>query len=390
MKSLENNYKPVIVVVAYNRVHSLNRLLLSLSQAQYPEDVKLIISIDRGENNQDVVELAHRFEWNFGEKEVLYRPENLGLRKHILSCGDMTEKYGSVILLEDDLYVSPCFYRFSQEATNYYADDDRIAGIGLYTNQMNSYAGFLPFIPVEDGSDVFFFQAPCSWGQVWNDKKWRKFRDWYNEGPKISDQDRFPKPIKNWPESSWLKYHIKYVVEKDLYYVYPRISHSTNFGDSGVHFDKQVNMYQVNLQYRKKTYTFQTFDEALAVYDIFYEILPSRLSQMVPALAAYKYVVDIYGTKNLGQYEEEYVLTKTPAVKPVFSFGMQFRPFVMNIINQLPGKSLFFAHKDQLLSPNGSAFGAFRYYYGHLQPRPLVNLLKIRLKERKPFSILFK
>ncbi|MEZ4775556.1 MAG: glycosyltransferase family 2 protein [Bacteroidia bacterium] len=384
------SYKPVIVVVAYNRVHSLTRVFQSLSSAEYPEDVKLIISIDKGDNNQDVVALAAGFDWPFGEKEVIYQPENLGLRKHILKCGDLTQQYGSVILLEDDLYVSPCFYRFSTEAANFYADDDRIAGVGLYTNQMNSHATFLPFIPIEDGSDVFFFQAPCSWGQVWTDKKWLKFRDWYNKGQTITANDRFPEPIKQWPESSWLKYHTKYVVDHDMFYVYPRVSHSTNFGDSGVHFDKQVNMFQVNLQYRKKSYTFHTYDESLGVYDIYYELLPSRLNQMLPALAEYDYVVDIYGTKNLSQYKEEYVLTQNPVAKPVFSFGMQFRPFVMNVVNQLEGDALFLAKKNQMLAPNGSAFRPFKYYFGHLQPRPLVNLLKFRLRDRKPFSLFIK
>ncbi|MEZ4830203.1 MAG: glycosyltransferase [Bacteroidia bacterium] len=383
-------YHPVIVVVAYNRVHSLTRLLQSLSRAEYTGEVKLIISIDKGANNQDVVDIAESYEWAFGEKEVIYRPENLGLRRHILTCGDLTQEYGAIILLEDDLYVSPCFYRFSEEAANYYSDDERIAGIGLYTNQMNAHANFLPFIPVEDGSDVFFFQAPCSWGQVWTDKKWKKFRDWYDAGQVITENDRFQDSVKSWPETSWLKYHIKYVVEKDLYYVYPRISHTTNFGDSGVHFDKQVNMFQVNLQYRKNSYSFQTLELSLAVYDIYYELLPSRLNRMMPQLSEYDYVVDMYGTKNLSMYKEKYVLTHHPVAKAELSFGMQFRPFVMNVVNQLEGDMISLAKKEHLLTPNGTAYRPFKYYFGHLQPRPLVNLLKTRLKDRKPFSIFLK
>ena len=50
-----------IVVVAYNRVNSLRRLLTSISRAEYPaEPVELIISIDKGEN-EDVIRFAREF-----------------------------------------------------------------------------------------------------------------------------------------------------------------------------------------------------------------------------------------------------------------------------------------------------------------------------------------
>ena len=39
-----------IVVVAYDRLHSLKRITDSLLQAEYPQGAELIISIDRGDN----------------------------------------------------------------------------------------------------------------------------------------------------------------------------------------------------------------------------------------------------------------------------------------------------------------------------------------------------
>ena len=99
-----------IVVVAYDRLHSLKRITDSLLQAEYPQGAELIISIDRGDNRQ-VLEYADSLSWPFGEKRVIYRPENLGLKRHILCCGDLTQDYDGIILLEDDLVVSPDFYR---------------------------------------------------------------------------------------------------------------------------------------------------------------------------------------------------------------------------------------------------------------------------------------
>ena len=71
-----------IVVVAYDRLHSLKRITDSLLQAEYPQGAELIISIDRGDNRQ-VLEYADSLSWPFGEKRVIYRPENLGLNRHI-------------------------------------------------------------------------------------------------------------------------------------------------------------------------------------------------------------------------------------------------------------------------------------------------------------------
>ena len=56
-----------IVVVAYNRIESLKRILGSLLQAEYPaQGAELIISIDRGDN-ADVLDYARAFSWPFGE-----------------------------------------------------------------------------------------------------------------------------------------------------------------------------------------------------------------------------------------------------------------------------------------------------------------------------------
>jgi len=154
---------PAIVAVAYTRPHSLDRLLGSLDAAQYPAgtQVPLIISIDHGDN-QDVLALAEAFDWRHGEKQVIYQPQNLGLKAHILACGNLAEQYGAVILLEDDLYVSPQFYQFSLQSLAFYDDDPLIKGISLYNHRANVHADNLPFIPVEDGNDVYFMQMPAS------------------------------------------------------------------------------------------------------------------------------------------------------------------------------------------------------------------------------------
>ena len=81
----------------------------------------------------------------------------------MLKCGDYAEKYGSVIVLEDDLYVSPFFYVCASAALDYYEKDERIAGISLF-NLPYSQSWKLPFVPLQDDSDVYFKQVPASLG----------------------------------------------------------------------------------------------------------------------------------------------------------------------------------------------------------------------------------
>ena len=108
---------PAIVVVGYSRPDTLKRLLQSVGNATYHDsDIDLIISLDKADNEEDVVKVANDFEWRFGKKTIRRFPERQGLRKHIIQCGDLTEKYGAVIILEDDLLVAPDYYEYVKAA----------------------------------------------------------------------------------------------------------------------------------------------------------------------------------------------------------------------------------------------------------------------------------
>ena len=110
--------KPAIVVVTYNRPESLKRLLSSLINADYQEqNIPLIISIDYQNSNEHdkVVEIAKSFVWAKGPKLIVNHTENLGLRNHVLKCGDLVYDYGSIIMLEDDIFVSQQFYNYTAQ-----------------------------------------------------------------------------------------------------------------------------------------------------------------------------------------------------------------------------------------------------------------------------------
>ena len=85
--SPENKNKIAIVVVGYNRIGSMTRLLNSIENANYIHgDIPLVISIDCS-GDQELYDYVYKFEWGHGNKYVNIQQERLGLKKHILQYG---------------------------------------------------------------------------------------------------------------------------------------------------------------------------------------------------------------------------------------------------------------------------------------------------------------
>ena len=335
--------QPAIVVVAHQRDRSLNRLLLSIAQADYQSynNIDLIISIDYS-NSFQVAQVAHDFIWQFGSKQVIVHKKSLGLRGHILFCGDLTYQYGSVIILEDDLLVSPQFYRYTIAALNFYQNCHCISGISLYSYHYNEYAK-MRFIPLDDGYDNYFIQSATSWGQAWTKQQWNDFRNWeksYGKIP-INQHDIVPETIINrWSVQSWKKYFIKYMILEDKYFVIPRYSLTTNFGTLGTNFPINTHNLQVPLLMPKKQrqWNFCHLQDSGAVYDAHYEIYPYCLYSYNPSLAEFEWECDLYGTKNYYKVKKQYILTLRNSIQPIKSFDLCLIPQELNLAFALKGK----------------------------------------------------
>ena len=145
-----------IVTIAYNRPDSLTRLLNSLKKVDYEgHNVPLIISIDYS-GDDSVYKVADAFRWDFGEKKVIKHTSNLGLKKHVLTCGDLVEDYDALIVLEDDLIVSKAMYSYAWRAVEKYKGDDNITAISLFTKGWSETA-FKPFVAAPSCFDTYNF-----------------------------------------------------------------------------------------------------------------------------------------------------------------------------------------------------------------------------------------
>lgn len=330
--------KPAIVVVAYNRPRSLERLLVSLSKAYYPvKNITLIISIDYAQNNKDVLQIAKDFSWNFGVKEVRYQENNLGLRKHVLKCGDLSIDYGSVIVLEDDLYVSPNFYDYTCQALDFSGGKKYLGGISLYKHEFN-VCTYKNFRPITDGYDNWYFQFASSWGQAWSADHWRGFREWYSKDHKLTDNLAIPSYVRSWSEKSWLKYNTAYLIDENLFFLYPKTSLTTNFSDVGTHVGDASTAFQVPLLCANYVnYNFSDIEVSDSVYDAFFENLKIHKCLNV---SEEQLTVDLYGHKE--EYLGNLLLTsKVLKYKVEKSYGSFLKPIDANILFDISGSDLF-------------------------------------------------
>jgi hypothetical protein len=352
------NSEPAVVVVAYNRGLPLQRLLNSLKQARYPDSrsVALIISIDFSDGLSGIQKIAEEFEWIYGPKRILSHENRLGLRAHILKCGDLCEEFGSVIILEDDLTVSPGFYDFLLQALPVYSDDPQICGISLYqttTNPEYKVKGFeMVFSPVNDGFDNFFIQHVSSWGQCWTLNQWREFRQWLEmravDAP--ADNHLLPKSARSWPDtSSWAKYFQQFMIECGKYFVFPNVSLSTNWGEKGTNFRSNTFRYQVPLLLDRRQWRLSPLNQSSSVYDAYHEMEPFCLKRLNPDLEAFDFECDLYSVKEIDRIQKPYVLTTRNAVEGVRCFGSSMFPLEANVIFKSAGTEIKLVKSTDLL-----------------------------------------
>lgn len=331
--------EPVIIIPAFSRAMSLKRLLNSLNNATYGKNnVKIIISLDGGYSS-GVLSVADDFKNNFkkGTVEIVKRENNIGLRNHIIWCGEQTKKYNSIIVLEDDLIVSKSFYHYAIAQLKFHNDDDVIAGISLYSQKFNEYAN-LPFEANYYGYDNYFMQMACSWGQAWTNKQWELFKKWYDN---VDDEyllllDKLPEQVKKWSDKSWKKYYSAYLIDMNKFFSYPHVSQTSNCADDGgTHIQSETSVYQVSIDLFTDffcVYKFQKYSNSIIRYDSFMEVvLPDGYFYM--GIDSSDITIDFYGLKSISLIKNKtYVITSKNIRHHEFIVPLKYKPIENNLL----------------------------------------------------------
>jgi len=343
--------KPAIVTVGYNRPESMKRLLTSIQNATFKyTDIPLIISIDESELSDEVEKVAKEFYWKYGTKEIRRFPNRQGLRRHIIQCGDYSEKYGAVIILEDDLVVAEDFYSYVCTAHEFYSDNALICGVSLYSYHSNVFTRFT-FSPTPSMYDVYLGDMIVTWGQSWTSHQWLRFKQWYieNEDKLESVNTSIPRDISRWTRS-WGRYYAYYMAKYHLSYIFPYVARSTCFSDFGEHNKTLIPLtfVQVPLMVgNPENYRFGLY-EKLVHYDSFYERVLND-GHCIAGIPGNEICLDINNMKTCSE-DKNYVITnsKLPHER-IKSFGLTLKPAYQNALKDIPGNQL---HLYKLSSTN--------------------------------------
>lgn len=377
--------KMAIVTIAYNRVDSLRRLLESLNKVDFEGDkIPLFISIDYS-GNDNVYEFAYSFEWEHGQKYIIRHNTNLGLKKHVLTCGDLVEEFDALIVLEDDLVVSESMYSYAWRASEMYAADENIEAVSLYS-KIWSETAYKPFLPMFSEYDTYFIQTAESLGQIWFKDKWKRFHEWYERNSTCSfDSPLIPRNVQEWDQKSWKKYHIKYCIEKNLYTVYPYQALTTCMGDVGEHTKSNTFVSQVPIIHgRKKEYTFAKFLDSNSVkYDAFLERVYYGDDEVC---------LDLYGWKKDFTKFKYVISSQILDYKIIDSYGLALRPHEENVLRGIPGNDFFKYDLSQNVanSRNQNRERLFEYYHftdfrqatNQMTIKEIVKIIIFRLKKK--------
>ena len=332
----ENLDKVAIVAVGYNRLQSIKRLLQSLEKGNYGTDkVPLLISIDAS-GDTELYDYVRGYKWPYGELYVRIFEERQGLKEHLVSWGDISKDFRAVIILEDDIFVSPVFYTYTKSALDAYESDDSVCGVALYAPKSNGYVG-MPFIPMHKGHDVYLYQDVCTWGECVTYGMWKRFREWLAQHEKDSFEDiEMPRQIKNWGRA-WSKYYYAYMVENGMSFVTPYVGYATNCGEAGEHSLRTTSVAQVPLEMGHRLDLIMPRTEDMVSYDAYsnnkaiYEWL--NLSEQ-------ELTLDLYGNNECYDKRHYVLTTLTLPYKIVREFGLSFYPIEANIYYNQKGSGI--------------------------------------------------
>lgn len=160
-----------IAFFAYRRPEHTLRSLESLAQNEEAAQSELFIFCDGAKRPEDedavrqVRQVVRQKQW-CGAVEIIERDRNWGLANSIIDgVTELCDRYGRVIVLEDDLVLSPFFLNFMNRSLNLYEAESQVMQI----------SGFMFPVKIAAQTDAVFLPFPTSWGWATWQRAWKYF-----------------------------------------------------------------------------------------------------------------------------------------------------------------------------------------------------------------------
>ncbi len=172
------NYSPIILFV-YNRPNHTRKTLEALSANELADKSELFIYADGPKENasseilekiKQVRAIAHEKQW-CKNVTVIESEKNKGLADSIISgVTEVVNKYGKVIVLEDDIVTGKYFLQYMNDALENYKDEERVMSVTGYSLDLD-HKEKLP--------ETFFLP----WFECWSWATWSRSWSYFKRNP---------------------------------------------------------------------------------------------------------------------------------------------------------------------------------------------------------------
>ena len=160
-----------IALFVYNRPRHTRQTVEALLQNSQAKESDLYIFSDAPKNEvaREAVEEVRRYIKHisgFKKVNVVERDTNWGLANSVINgVTKLCEEFGTVIVLEDDLVVSPNFLEFMNISLDRYQNNDRVMQVAGYMFPAN----------IDMMDDALFMPFSTSWGWATWKRAWEHF-----------------------------------------------------------------------------------------------------------------------------------------------------------------------------------------------------------------------
>lgn len=163
------NLAPVALFV-YNRPEHTRRTVEALQKNILASDSELFVFCDGSKNDKAKENVQKVREYiktvdGFKTVTIIERESNFGLAESIINgVAEIVNKYGKIIVLEDDLVTSPYFLQYMNDALDMYEKDEKVICIHGYVYPVK-----------EKMPETFFLRGADCWGWATWKRGWNLF-----------------------------------------------------------------------------------------------------------------------------------------------------------------------------------------------------------------------
>ncbi len=163
-----------IAIFTYKRPRHTDMMLYSLVKNPLAKDSDVFIFIDGAKKDNEryfqseIEKVCYKHKDYFKNLEIIKRSINFGLSRNIPEgITEILNNYEKIIVLEEDLYLSPYFLKFMNDALEFYASEGKVMHVSAYTLPIKKRG--LP--------DTFFIRPTTCWGWATWKRSWHFERD---------------------------------------------------------------------------------------------------------------------------------------------------------------------------------------------------------------------